>query len=248
MLDNDPRIQILDKINPVYRTYLNSLLDNYAGPEEIGTYVELLLNPKKTLTRIVTAVTQLNRYGVTEHTANNQLVKEAYSQLNLFISSKVKILARTGAVFSVFGSIRFDDPQNLDVDSVFITDKHFDYLAGVCEYDWNEELQQLWNNQFGIQTHGPAYVSVERLKYINDRVNNRDHNFFQQEGVFIEGDLDSFSGILTGVPLFAAKPKSVSKYQFEIVNLCKHNPLIGASVCKVLGETLYTRLSRRGLI
>jgi len=222
------------------------LLENRADPETIEGYIELLLSPSQIEEKIITALNVLNNLAVTPDTAIHPLVHQGYQMVDSFLTEKTRLLKQHRGVFFVYGSMRFDDPHNLDLDSVVITEIENVVLRVLCETYWTDELVSLWGTRLNRDTDGPGYTSVERLNQHCKQIKNRNSRYLSKNAVFIEGDFDFASSALTGFPYYLPNPQTVETIKKSVFGLSIKNPLMGSAIYMSLAQCIEDRLSRRG--
>ena len=111
-----------DKLPGIAQAYIRPLVEDidYYKKPTATSLCELILSPSKIPGSIVESHRSLSQYEVIPETATNPRVKAGHQILNRFFQEKTQYMQDNRIVVGVYGSLRYDDPQSLDYDLIFL--------------------------------------------------------------------------------------------------------------------------------
>lgn len=236
----------LEAVPPIVRTFLNGALERnrllYIYRRDVKHYLDAVAFPERALEKLHTLVKALNKYSVTPQTATNPRVQQGYEVLSEFTRRVHPILSDTGAVVFVYGSMRYDDPVNLDYDLKIVTDRHSPGLKWLYR-DWTDELDDEW------KTLGPdgnlTYLSIEQLEHHCRAIADNDTSYVYKNAGLIDFEFGGASIVFSGYPLYAADSSLVPRFQQQVVQLTSNTPLLTGAMIVELSDVLKVRRERR---
>jgi hypothetical protein len=144
-------------------------------------------------------------------------------------------------VVSIYGSIRYDDPVNLDFDVAIIAEhKDMDFKRLISA--WSNQLSDIWD--VGKGGHF-GYMTLDSLQRYCDAIKNGESDYINGNAPLMEADFGDAASIINGYTGFTGNSDLVANYRQRILNMAYANPLMGASVALTLQGTLSERRSRR---
>lgn len=205
-------------------------------------YIQMLSSPETAYQQMPGLLEDLKKYSVTEETATNDRVREGYNLLRKFVTKIKPDLDQHNAAILTHGSMRFDDPHNLDFDLDILTENETPSLKKI-ERNWAFDLNKDWG-KIGDEGH-IAVFSVEELMRICNKLKSDDLSYINENQFWIELAAMDASNILIGNPLYSANPALVEKAQQEIMIQASETPLMASLMNIVLAGTLEDRQERR---
>lgn len=240
-------IQNWDRLPKLYQQYFASLYEEKVyGTEDIESFIPYLLDPSLNERRIGEVLYALDQYSVTPYTAQNPRVQQAWGTLQEFTQEYHDILARNNAVVSITGSVRYDDPRNLDFDVEIYVPKATDEVDSKrLAFEWSDRLTALWPVRVGGDM---TIVSMEDLQRHHQKLQERDADYFHQNAWEIMLDYMRMDAIFNGYLGLSPSMAEAREMQQEIAALLHKNPLMQASALVELQAALHVRRERRGLL
>lgn len=158
----------------------------------------------------------------------------------------------------VYGSMRYDDPKNLDFDITVATQTHSPVLDE-CVYgsnDWTLRLSELWESHMNDNDGHISYVHFDTIEQAARDFELLDIDELGGNAFRLEEKLSDPSTVLTGYPIFAADAREphqrlfsplVKAMQEKAYALCMQYSPIAVHTAAALEDCLKIRWERRSI-
>lgn len=237
----------IPQLSPVYERLLQNLLeDSGVSIGEVEDLRNLMLSPDKTKIKMLETLSVLDGFAVNPETAKNPRVKEGYKTLKTIIENNIDVLRMVGASLVVRGSLRYDDPNHMDLDcGIFTLKKDSIFKRRISKL--SDEMVVSWKVH-DHNTERPILVTMEDFNKHVEALENNDLAYVSLRAEDIYVDFYIFaSSILNGYTIFSPVANREQFLKTKVLEMCDRSPFVLACVCIGLQTTLNKRLERRNL-
>lgn len=238
---------VAPNLSTVHEHLLDALLkDSGVSISEVEDLRNLMLSPNKTKGKMLETLSVLDGFSVNPETAKNPRVKEGYKTLKKIIDRNTTALKLAGASLVVRGSLRYDDPNHMDLDCGIFTLKD-DYFVKMRMSVLSDQMVENWQ-RYDKNTERPILVTFETLNKHIEAIENSDNHYIDvlSEDIYVDFSIFA-SSILNGYTIFSPVTNREQFLKTKVLEMCDRSPFVLACVCMGLEKCLEIRLKRRGL-
>ncbi|NCN82753.1 MAG: hypothetical protein GW947_02185 [Candidatus Pacebacteria bacterium] len=232
-----------DLLPPLSRSFVKPLLGEYHSERTILPLFNLLLNPNSIPEVIADTRRALETLQVNPDSAKSPRVIEGYRVLKVFFTERLQYLRDNKIVVLVYGSMRYDDPVNLDYDILCVVPSHAKEFVSTL-IDWMKELDHPWDSLVGYGGH-LTFVGLEDIREYATEIGNGNLEFITSNCMDISMDMMGAAILITGYAGFTPDPKLCAEYRQRVLELASTNAILQASIAENLLSVLTIRQERR---
>ncbi len=232
-------------VSPIYEHLFNVLEEGSdVSQTDLEEIKNLMFSPQHTSKRIAGILTELEKFAVTPKTAQNPRVKEGLESLKKTIKQNKEALDGARAVVTIRGSLRYDDPNHMDLDCDIFTLKEIQIETRRISIV-RKKLYDSWK-VFNKDTEYPVHTTMETLALHIQAIENNDYGYISRNGDLIHYDFSiPASSILNGYVIFSSTKDQKDELRRIVFDMCKRSPFAQAAICLGLEKCLDKRLERR---